>query len=309
MKNLQDTCRLAIVQAEPVLFDAAACAEKAVRLIREAAGAGAQFVVFPELFIPGYPFGLTFEYRVGSRGESGRADWKRYADNSIVIPGPESDALAAAAKECGVYLSIGVSERDAVNGTLYNSNLMIDRDGTIAGVHRKLKPTGAERLVWGDANEGYFPVMDTPWGPAGALICWESYMPLARTALYQKGISLYISCNTNDYEAWLATCRHIAMEGRCYFVNADLFFTRSSSPEDLTDFSMDEVLRLPEKVCRGGSCVAAPDGSYVTEPVWDREEIIYADLDMQRAAASRMEFDPVGHYARPDVTELIVHEK
>ena len=309
MKDLKDTCRVAIVHAAPVLFNAAACTEKAVQLIKEAAKQGAELIVFPELFIPGYPFGLTFEYVVGSRGESGRADWKRYCDNSIVIPGPETEAIGQAAKEAGAFVSIGVSERDAVNGTLYNANVVFTPDGRLDALHRKLKPTGAERLVWGDANKGYFPVTDSPWGPIGSLICWESYMPLARTALYQKGVSLYISCNTNDYDEWLCTVRHIAMEGRCYCINADLFFTKDTYPRDLTAFSRAEIERLPEVICRGGSCVVDPRGQYVMEPVWDREEIIVADLDMRKVSASRMEFDPVGHYARNDVLELQVKDE
>lgn len=142
----------------------------------------------------------------------------------------------------------------------------------------------------------------------GNLICWESYMPLARVALYERGVALYVSPNTNDNDEWQASIRHIALEGRCYFINADLFFTRSSYPSDLTPESAAEVARLPEIVCRGGSCVVDPFGHYVVEPVWDREGIVYADLDLSRVAASRMEFDPCGHYARPDVLRLDVRE-
>lgn len=139
-------------------------------------------------------------------------------------------------------------------------------------VHRKLKPTGAERVVWGDAQQDYFPVVDTPWGAMGSLICWESYMPLARVALYEKGVSLYISPNTNDNEEWQATIRHIAIEGHCYFINSDMFFTRDTYPADL--HCPEEIARLPEIVCRGGSCIVDPYGHYVTQPVWDKEAII-----------------------------------
>ena len=306
MKDLQNTCRVAVVQASPVMFDKAACVEKAVRLTAEAAAGGAELVVFPELFVPGYPYGMTFGFTVGRREPSGRLDWKRYYDNSMLVPGAETEALGAAAKAAGVYLSIGVSERDGNTATLYNTNLFFGPDGSLLTVHRKLKPTGAERVGWGDAQQDYFPVADTPWGKAGSLICWESYMPLARVALYEKGITLYISPNTNDNEEWQATIRHIAMEGHCYFINADLFFTRGDYPKDL--HCPEEIARLPELVCRGGSCVVDPYGHYETEPVWDREAIVYADLDMQKVPASRMEFDACGHYARPDVLELRVHE-
>ena len=170
--------------------------------------------------------------------------------------------------------------------------------------HRKLKPTGSERVVWGDADRGYFPTADTPWGVMGSMICWESYMPLARAALYQKGVALYISPNTNDNEEWQSTIRHIALEGRCYFINCDMYFTRDMYPDWL--HAPAEVAALPETVCRGGSCIVDPHGHYVTEPLWDCEGIIYAGLDMDVVPSSRMEFDACGHYSRPDVLKLNV---
>ncbi len=301
MKDLQSTCSIAVVQAAPVLFNKSACLAKALALIEEAAGHGAELIVFPELFIPGYPYGMTFGFTVGSRTEDGRRDWKRYYDASILADGEEAQALAEAAKKHGVYLSIGISERDPVTATLYNSNLMISPEGVIMN-HRKLKPTGSERVVWGDADRDFFPVMDTPWGPMGSMICWESYMPLARCALYQKGVTLYISPNTNDNPEWQDTIRHIAIEGHCYFINCDMFFTKDTYPGDLA--GADEVRRLPETVCRGGSCVIDPSGHAVTDVLWDREGILYAELDMQKVPASRMEHDVCGHYARPDVLKL-----
>ena len=305
MKNLRDTCRVALVQAEPKMFDSAAGLEQTLRLIREAAERQAELIVFPELFIPGYPIGMNFGFSMGKRAEAGRADWKRYYDASLVAGGEEFRQLAAAAREADAYVSIGFSERDAVIGTLYNSNAIFTPEGEYS-VHRKLKPTGSERLVWGDANRGYFPVTETPWGPIGSLICWESYMPLARVALYQKGITIYISPNTNDNPEWQATIRHIAIEGKCFFINSDMIVRKSSYPADLQ--TREDVEQLPEMVCRGGSCIIDPYGHEVTETVWDEETILYADLDMQLAASCKMEHDAVGHYARPDVLELLVHE-
>ena len=308
MKDLEkESCRAALVQAEPVLFDKAASLEKALGYIEEAAASrkGADLIVFPELFIPGYPVGMNFGFSMGKRTEAGRADWKRYYDESVVAGGPEFERLSAAAEKTGAYISIGFSERDAVLGTLYNSNAIFEPDGTYK-VHRKLKPTGSERVVWGDANRDYFPVTETPWGPMGSLICWESYMPLARVALYQKGITIYISPNTNDNPEWQATIQHIAIEGMCYFINADMIVRRSSYPADLNE--RDAVDRLPDMVCRGGSCIIDPFGHFVTDPVWDEETIIYADLDMNLPASCKMEHDAAGHYARPDVLQLIVNE-
>ena len=301
MVTLKDTCRIAVVQAAPVLFDKDACVEKAVRLIREAAANGAELIVFPELFIPCYPVGLTFGFRVGSRTAEGREDWKRYYDNSIHSDGPEMQQIIRNAVDLGVYVSIGYSERDRIGATLYNSNLFISPDGNTVN-HRKIKPTGSERVVWGDAQQDCFPVMVTPWGPMGCMICWESYMPLARVALYEKGITLYISANTNDNPEWQDTVRHIAIEGHVYFVNCDMFFTKDMYPADLN--AKDEIAKLPDIVCRGGSNVIDPFGHPVTETLWDQEGILYADLDMQKVPASRMEFDAVGHYSRPDLLEL-----
>lgn len=298
MKLLEKNCRIALVQGTPVLFDRKATIDKVVEQIREAGKKGAQLIVFPESYVPCYPYGMTFGYTVGSRDKVGRLDWKRYYDNSLCVPGPETELLGQAAKEVHAYVSIGVSERGEDSATLYNSNLVFSPEGELLNVHRKLKPTGAERLVYGDANKDYFPITDTPWGPMGNLICWESYMPLARMALYQKGITLYLSPNTNDNEEWQATIRHIAIEGHCFFINCDMYFTRDMYPKGLC--CQEEIDRLPQTVCRGGSCIVDPYGHLLTEPVWDREAVIYAELDMDQAAASKMEFDVCGHYARPD---------
>ncbi len=308
MKDLKKTCKIAVIQAAPIMFDKKACTEKVIHLIQQAAQQNAELIVFPELFIPGYPYGMTFGFRVGSRNEEGRKDWKLYYDNSIVVPGAETQQIANAAKKAHAYISIGVSERDAVTGTLYNTNLFFSPQGDLIAVHRKLKPTGTERVVWGDADKGYFPVAQTPWGIMGSLICWESYMPLARAALYEKGVCLYISPNTNDNPEWQSTIQHIALEGRCYFINCDMFFTKQMYP--ITQLHCcDEIAKLPDIVCRGGSCIIDPYGHYVTQPVWDKEDIIYADLDMDKVYMSKMEFDVCGHYARPDVLKLQVNEK
>ncbi len=306
MKNLNSCCKIALVQAEPIMFDKEKGLKKTLDLIYEAAEQNVDLIVFPELFIPGYPIGLNFGFSMGKRTESGRSDWKKYYDASIVAGDTEFDMLSRAAADTGAYISLGFSERDAVNGTLYNSNVIFEPIGKYK-VHRKLKPTGTERVVWGDANKDYFPVTDTPWGALGSLICWESYMPLARVALYQKGITLYISPNTNDNPEWQATIQHIAIEGKCYFINADMLVRKSSYPEDLSEKAA--IDKLPDIVCRGGSCIIDPYGHYLTEPVWDEETIIYAELDMHLTEACKMEHDPIGHYARPDVLELIVHEK
>lgn len=306
MKSLTNTCKIAVIQATPIMFDKQKCLEKALALIEECADKKAELIVFPELFIPGYPYGMTYGFKVGSRNESGRKDWKKYYDNSLLANGEEMKKLADSAVEHGVYISIGYSERDPLTATLYNSNMLISPEGELIN-HRKLKPTGSERVVWGDADKDFFPVMETPWGAIGSMICWESYMPLARVALYQKGITIYISPNTNDNSEWQNTIRHIAIEGHCYFVNCDMFFTKKDYPK--TESAETEISALGDIVCRGGSCIIDPYGHEVTEPVWDKEDIIYATLDMQAVPASRMEHDACGHYSRPDILHLEINEK
>lgn len=307
MKDIKSNCKIALVQATPIMFDKEASCQKTVKLIREAGKKSPDIIVFPELFIPGYPYGMTFGFTVGSRNEDGRKDWKKYYENSILIPGPETKQIGKAAKEAGAYVSVGVSERVEESATLYNTNIIFSPDGELVYIHRKLKPTGSERVVWADADKHYFPVLDTPWGNIGSLICWESYMPLARVALYKKGVGIYISPNTNDNEEWQSTIQHIAIEGHCYFINSDMYFKKSDYPSDLC--CQEEISGLNDIVCRGGSCIIDPYGHYVTEPVWDREEIIYADLDMSKVYASRMEFDPCGHYARNDVLKLEIDDR
>ncbi|MBR6015094.1 MAG: carbon-nitrogen hydrolase family protein [Firmicutes bacterium] len=302
----KDKCKIAVIQGAPVMFDKKACVEKAIRLIDECAAKGTELIVFPELFIPCYPYGMTFGFTVGSRTKPGREDWKVYYDNSILADGEEMAQIVDAAVRNNAYVSIGYSEVDAVTATLYNSNMMISPKGEKMN-HRKLKPTGSERVVFGDADKDYFPVMETPWGPMGCLICWESYMPLARVALYEKGVTLYISANTNDNQEWQDTVRHIAIEGHCYFINCDMFFTRDMYPKTLN--AQDEIAKLPDIICRGGSNIIDPFGHVVGETIWDKEGIIFAELDMQKVPASRMEHDVCGHYARPDVLKLEVTEK
>jgi nitrilase len=308
MKDLKINCRVALIQAEPFLFDKVKTLALVKSLLLDTKIEHPDLVVFPELFIPGYPYGMSFGFNVGERSEAGRKDWKLYYDNSIIVPGPETKSIGEVVKQLGIYLSIGVSERDAINSSLYNSNLIFNPSGELIAIHRKLKPTGSERVVWGDANKDYFPVVSTPWGPMGSLICWENYMPLARVALYQKGITIYLAPNTNDNPEWQDTVKHIAIEGHCYVINANMFFTNKSYPMELLA-TRKEIEKLPEIVCRGGSGIIDPYGHLLSEPLWNQQGTIYADLDLNKVIASRMEFDGIGHYSRPDILKLEVMDK
>ena len=303
------TVRVAVVQAAPVLFDREKTMEKALALISEAAGKGARLVVFPEAFIPCYPRGLSFGFNIGARTMEGRHDFKRFFDNCVAVPGPDVDRLARAAGEYGIYLAMGVNEINGkgLDGTIHCCVLFFGPDGTFLGRHRKLKPTGSERTIWGEDDGSTLTVVDTAYGKMGALICWENYMPLARTALYQKGVVLYLAPTADQREEYQCTLRHIAIEGRCFVLACNQYVEKGMYPKDLHGYG--ELETLPEVMCRGGSCVIDPFGKYLAGPSFGGEEILFADLDLGDITRSRADLDVVGHYARPDIFELIVREK
>ncbi|NGQ93802.1 carbon-nitrogen hydrolase family protein [Brevibacillus sp. SYP-B805] len=309
MSNRQNAVRVAVVQAASVIMDREATAKKAVSFTLEAAEKGANLVVFPEAFIPAYPRGLTFGTKVGSRSPEGRRDWLRYWENSVPVPSETTEWLGDAARKAGVYLVIGVIERDNAfsGGTLYCSVLFFGPDGTLLGKHRKLKPTASERIIWGEGDGSTLPVFDTPYGKIGALICWENYMPLARAAMYAKGVQIYIAPTADARDTWQSTIRHIALEGRCFVLSCNQYVTKDMYPTDLACYH--ELESSEFEMSKGGSAIVGPLGEYLVEPVYGREEILIADLDLRLIASSQFDFDVVGHYARPDVFQLLVNEE
>ena len=305
----QKKVKVAVVQAAPVLFDREATLEKAAALILEAGRQGAGLVLLPEAYIPAYPRGFSFGMVVGSRKSEGRELWKRYWENTVEVPGPATEALGAAAREAGVFLAIGVIERDNQfsRGTLYCTLLYFDPEGKLLGKHRKLKPTGAERLIWGEGDGSTMPVVEAPFGKVGGLICWENYMPLARMAMYAKGVEIYLAPTADYRDSWQATMRHIACEGRCFVLGCNQFVKKDMYPENLE--TLEELEDRPEIMCRGGSVIVAPLGDVIAGPLFDEEGILYAQLDMTEVVKSKIDFDVVGHYSRPDVFQLSVNEK
>lgn len=304
-----DQVKIAVVQAGSVIMDKQGCIEKASELLKEAGKNGAQLVVFPEAFIPCYPRGMSFGAVVGSRSLEGRKDYQRYWDNAIQVPSADTDTLGAAVKEAGVYCVIGVIEKDqdTSEGTVFCTALFFGPDGTLLGKHRKLKPTASERLIWGEGDGSTMPVIETPFGRIGALICWENYMPLARAAMYAKGIQIYVAPTADSRDTWFATMRHIAIEGRCFVIGCNQYSCKKDYPEDIA--SREEFKDLPDEMCRGGSCVVNPLGAFVVEPVIGEEKIIYTELDLRQVAQGQFDFDAMGHYSRPDVFQLIVNTK
>lgn len=307
MKDTEKSVKVAVVQAAPILFDKKNTILKAVDLVKQAGDKGAKIIVFPEVFIPAYPRGFSYGYVVGTRTMEGRKDWKRYYDSSVIVPSADTEIIGQAALEAEAYVCMGVTERDALNCTLYCTYLFFGPNGTLLGKHRKLKPTGTERLIWGEGDGSTLTTVDTPYGIMGSLICWENYMPLARATMYQKGVSIYLAPTADSREEWQCTMRHIALEGRCFVIGCNQYVTKDMYP---TDFNyQSDVDNYPGKFCPGGSCIVDPFGQYVVGPVWAKEDILYADLDLDAVPLSRMDFDPTGHYARNDVFELIVHDK
>ena len=296
--------RAAVVQAAPVLFDRESTTDKAIDLIQETAEQGARLVLFPEAFIPAYPRGLSFGAVVGQRKPQGRDLWARYYHNSLQVPGPTTQRLAQAAQEAGIYLVMGVIERDG--GTLYCTTLYFSPDGTLLGKHRKLKPTGSERLIWGEGDGSTLTAVDSPFGTLGGLICWENYMPLARMAMYTQGVDIYLAPTADSRDTWQATLRHIACEGRCFVLGCNQFVTKGMYPPDLP--GIQELSDQPEVMSRGGSVIIGPLGEVLAGPLYDREGILYAELDLEAVARSKFDFDVVGHYARPDVFDFRVKE-
>ncbi len=301
--------KVAVVQAAPILFDRDATVEKTCRLTTEAAAQGAQLILFPEAFIPAYPRGLGFGTVVGSRSPAGRRTWERYWANAVAVPGPATEALGAAAREAKAYLAVGVIERDGQfsRGTLYCTLLYFGPDGRLLGKHRKLKPTAAERLIWGEGDGSTLTVVETEFGKVGGLICWENYMPLARMAMYGKGVEIYLAPTADARDTWQATLRHIACEGRCFVLGCNQFVTKEMYPTDLD--GIEDLADQPDVLCRGGSAIISPLGEVLAGPLYNQEGTLYAELDLAEVAQGKFDFDVVGHYARPDVFQLTVNER
>jgi len=291
-----------VVQAGSVAFDTDATIDKLGDLVADARRGGADLVVFPEAFVGGYPKGHDFGAVVGSRTEEGRDWFRRYAEGAIALPGPELTRIADAA--AGVHLVAGVIERDG--GTLYCSVVFLSPDGRLLGVHRKLMPTAAERLIWGFGDGSTMPVVDTDVGRLGAAICWENYMPLYRTTLYRKGVQVWCAPTVDDRERWASTMQHIAIEGRVFVLSANQFATRADYPADYdTAFGDDPATVL----IGGGSAIIDPHGTFLAGPDRSGETILTAELDLDEIVRGTFDFDVVGHYARPDVFTLSVDER
>jgi nitrilase len=293
----------AVAQTASVLLDTPATLDRALALMAEAARQGAQLLVFPEAFIGGYPKGADFHIYLGARTPQGRAEYKQYFDAAVTVDGPEVAKLAKAAAQHKMYVVCGIIERDG--GTLYCTAVYLGPDGRILGKHRKLMPTALERLVWGFGDGSTIEAVDTPYGKLGAVICWENYMPALRMAMYQQRVAIYCAPTADDRDSWRSTMQHIALEGRCFVLSACQHLRRSQFPADKMNNRLPEA---PETVLmRGGSMIIDPLGKMLAGPVYNEDALLTAELDMSIIPMAQMDFDPVGHYARPDVFSLHVN--
>ncbi len=299
--------KIAAAQFAPVFLDKKATVDKACDLIDEAGRKGASLVVFPESFIPAYP---DWVWTVpGGKKALLNEMYARLMENAVSVPDDSTNKLCRAAKNAKIHVAMGINERntDASNASLFNTILYIDSSGNVLGRHRKLVPTGGERLVWAQGDGSTLVVYDTPFGKLGGLICWENYMPLARNAMYAAGTQIYIAPTWDSGETWLATLRHIAKEGGTFVIGCCMAIHKNDIPDHY------EFKRLysseKEWINPGGSCIISPDGKVIAGPVDMKEELILAETDLNLIPASKWILDVAGHYARPDVFKFTVNRE
>ncbi|KUJ78482.1 carbon-nitrogen hydrolase family protein [Ruegeria profundi] len=296
---MKETVKVAVIQDSSIPFDATATTKKACNLIREAAENGAELALFPEAFVGTYPKGLNFDAPVGKRLPEGREDFLRYFNNAVEIDGTEVAQLVDIARECGIFVVIGVIERDGF--TLYCTALYIDPQKGLVGKHRKVMPSGSERLIWGFGDGSTLEAVSSNLGKLGAVICWENYMPAVRLAMYDQNVEIYLVPTADDRDTWLPTMRHIAVEGRCYVLSACQYIQLKDFGPDYRSVLSDD----PEAVVmRGGSTIISPLGEVIEAPVFNERTILYATLDNASLIRSKFDFDPVGHYSRADLFSL-----
>jgi len=300
--------RIAVVQRPPVFLDRAQTLKAAVAAVREAAQTGAQLIVFPETFVPGYP---AWMWRLRPGTDMGLTErlHARLRANAVSVATDDLAPLRDAAKQNKVTVVCGINERGAeFSGTLYNSVVVIGADGTVLNRHRKLMPTNPERMVWGVGDASGLRAIDTPCGRIGTLICWESYMPLVRYALYAQGVDLYVTPTYDSGERAVATMQHIAREGGCWVISCGCALQARDIPDVLP--GMAELYRNPDEwVNPGDSVVVAPGGKIVAGPLHEERSILYAEIDLERVGVARRSLDVVGHYARPDLFQLQVNTR
>jgi nitrilase len=302
--------KVGVIQATPALFDVEKTIEIVISWIEKGANEGCELLLFPESFIPCYPRGLTFDAVIGRRSDKSREQWLKYWNNSIDLDTESISAkylskLSAAIKKANIFVALGVTEKESLGDSLHCSLLYFGKDGNLLGKHRKLKPTGLERYIWAESDGSTLTTLDTEIGKIGGLICWENYMPLARMAMYDKGVEIYLAPTADSRESWQSTMQHIALEGRCFVLAANQFVRKSDYPADFEE----DLANEPEIMCAGGSVIMSPMGEILAGPIWNEEGLLTAELDFSFLAKSKLDFDVIGHYSRNDVFNFSVNKQ
>ena len=287
----------AVVQASPVFFDIEKTIDKVEKIVKECAKKGSQLILFPESFIPGYPRGFDFGSNVGKRTEAGRDVYQTYRENSLEIGSKEFLRLEKISKDNKIYLVIGATEKEANNGSLYCSMFYFSPTAGYLGRHQKIKPTGVERLIWGEGDGKSLVSFDTKIGKMGGLICWENYMPSARMSMYQKGVEIYLAPTADARPAWTDSMKHIALEGRCYVLGCNQYFEKNDYVPEYQKLASGE----PDVLSAGGSVIVAPSGEVIAGPLFGSEGILTAELDLDTLYKYKLDFDVNGHYTRNDI--------
>ena len=295
--------KVAVIQDSPDFFNKQACFAQVEKNLEQCALENVELALFPESFIPGYPRGFDFGAVVGSRSDQGRELFRRYHAQCVDLRGPDRETLETLARRHGVFFVLGISERSSEHGSLFCSMVYVCPNNGVVGVHRKIKPTGTERLIWAEAGGESLVTVATSFGRLGGLICWENYMPLARMSMYQKGVQIYLAPTADARDSWIQSMQHIALEGRCFVLACNQYFTRSMYPEELQTLLPES----PELICRGGSVIISPLGKILAGPLLDKRGSLIAHIDLDDIVRSKLDFDPVGHYNRPDIFEFKVH--
>lgn len=292
--------KVCLIQDHPIFFDKEKTIEKLEGLVKKYSKEGCNLIVFPESFIPGYPRGFDFGANIGKRTDAGRQLYLDYYKNSVSSEKQDIKRLEKLSQSYNVYLVIGVTEKQENSGSLYCSMLYISPSEGLLGIHRKIKPTGTERVIWAEDSGESLVTFKTKIGKLGGLICWENYMPLARMAMYRKGVEIYIAPTADSREEWTATMKHIALEGRCFVLGCNQFFTKSMYPEAYQHLVENES----EEICPGGSIIISPLGKVIAGPVFGKKDALIAEIDLNDINQSKLDFDVIGHYARPDIFDL-----
>lgn len=295
--------KVAVVQDSPVFFNKSKTIDKIEAIVEKESAYGSELIVFPESFVPGYPRGFSFGTMVGSREDQGRELYARYYNESLDLESEDMQRLVEISQKAKAYLVIGATEKTSASGSLYCSMIYISPKSGLMGVHRKIKPTGQERVIWAESDGTDLVTFDTPIGRLGGLICWENYMPLARMAMYRQGVNVYIAPTADSRSNWLASMQHIALEGRCYVLACNQYFTKSMYPENL----QSQLSSAKEDICPGGSVIVAPSGEIIAGPIYGETGVVRADLDLEQVTKMKLDFDPIGHYDRSDIFHLEVN--